>query len=111
MMNYEGKRFRSKANTENGEVGGQTIFIYHQDENMVWAEYAGGEILRGTLIGTVDGDGHLSFYYQHINGSRLVRIGTCKSIPHHVDGRLELHEDWQWLDGDGSKGSSVIVEI
>lgn len=28
-----------------------------------------------------------------------------------VDGRLELHEDWQWLNGDESKGKSVIVEV
>ena len=27
------------------------------------------------------------------------------------NGRIELHEEWQWLNGDMSKGSSVIVEV
>jgi hypothetical protein len=26
------------------------------------------------------------------------------------NGKLELHEEWQWLNGDKSTGSSVVVE-
>lgn len=44
QINYEGKIFVPKCNTENGEVDGQTRFYYHQKDNVIWAEYSGGEI-------------------------------------------------------------------
>lgn len=110
-INYEGKCFVSKSNTDNGEVNDQTRFFYHQKGNMIWAEYAGGQILKGYLIGTVDEHSNLTFTYQHINDGQQVRIGSCHSTPAILtDGRLELHETWQWLNGDKTTGQSVLVE-
>lgn len=110
-ISYNGRLFVPKENTENGEVDGKTLFTYRQNGNILWAEYAGGEIIRGNLIGTVDKDGQLNFYYQHINVNNEVRIGKCHSIPRILEnGKIELSEKWQWLNGDKSKGSSVIVE-
>lgn len=110
-VTYDNKIFVPKVNSENGEVDGQTRFAYHQKGNMIWAEYSGGEIEKGFLIGTVDVDGNLDFTYQHLNTKMQVRIGKCHSIPTILsDGKIELHEEWQWLNGDKSKGSSVLVE-
>jgi hypothetical protein len=79
---------------------------------MLWADYCGGEIIKGQLIGTVDSNGELDFYYQHINLQNQIRVGKCHSIPQILDnGKIELSEEWQWLNGDMSKGSSVIREI
>ena len=50
---YDGRRFIPKMNSENGEVNEQTIFTYHQKGKLLWAEYSGGNILKGFLIGTV----------------------------------------------------------
>jgi GNAT superfamily N-acetyltransferase len=112
MINYDGKIFIPKINTENGEVDNNTVFKYHQNESIVWAEYIGGDIIRGNIIGTVSEKGVLDFYYQHINKQGQQRIGKCHSVPHTLEnGKLELHEDWQWLNGDKSIGSSIIVEI
>lgn len=100
-----------KTNTENGEVNVETIFKYHQNGNVLWAEYFGGDIIRGNLIGSVSEQGILDFYYQHINKEGEMRIGKCHSIPKvSGNGKLELHEEWQWLNGDKSLGSSIIVE-
>lgn len=44
---YDGRRFIPKMNFENGEVNEQTIFIYHQKRKLLWAEYSGGNILKG----------------------------------------------------------------
>lgn len=110
-INYEGKCFVSKSNTDNGEVNDQTRFFYHQKGNMIWAEYAGGQILKGYLIGTVDDHSNLTFSYQHINDDLQLRIGSCHSTPTILtDGRLELHETWQWQNGDKTTGQSVLVE-
>ncbi len=108
---YDGKCFIPRENTENGEVDGSTLFVYHQDNNVLWANYSGGEIIRGHLIGTVAENGELDFYYQHINEQKQVRIGVCHSVPQILDnGKIKLSENWKWLNGDKSKGKSVVVE-
>lgn len=108
---YEGKYFIPKMNTENGEVDGQTIFSYHQNGAMLWADYFGGDIAKGQLIGTVCQNGELDFCYQHMNIHGEIRVGKCHSTPHVLqDGKKELREEWQWLNGDKSKGTSVLME-
>jgi GNAT superfamily N-acetyltransferase len=108
---YEGRRFVAKVNDASGEVGDGTIFCYHQSGDVLWADYEGGSIIKGFLTGTVDRDGRLDFRYQHINTKKQVRTGKCHSIPHFLEnGTLELHEQWQWLDGGQEAGSSIIVE-
>lgn len=108
---YEGKYFIPKMNTENGEVDEQTIFAYHQKGAMLWADYSGGEIVKGHLIGSVYQNGELDFYYQHMNVQKEIRVGKCHSTPHVMeDGKIELREEWKWLNGDRSKGSSILVE-
>jgi len=108
---YEGRVFIPQINTENGEVDDRTIFIYHQKRNILWADYDGGNIIKGHLVGNVAKNGELDFYYQHINKQNEVKIGKCHSVPKFLsDGRLELSECWQWLNGDKSKGESIIIE-
>lgn len=108
---YDGKCFIPKMNTENGEVDGQTIFLYHQKGTLLWAEYSGGEITKGHMIGHVHSNGELDFYYQHMNIQNEIRVGKCHSIPHVMEnGKIELREEWQWLNGDKSKGMSILIE-
>ena len=66
-INYDGRKFIPKMNSENGEVSEKTIFTYHQNGNLLWSEYSGGDILKGSLNGTVLSNGDLDFVYQHIN--------------------------------------------
>jgi len=110
--NLEGKQFRSLSNTENGEVDEYTIFNYHQEGERVWADYAGGTIVRGNLIALRSTDGTLNMYYQHINTENQIMIGKCVSTPSlNSEGKLQFDESWQWLNGDRSEGKSVIVEV
>ena len=110
-VSYNEKQFIPKMNTENGEVNSQTIFSYHQKGNILWADYSGGEITKGHLIGFVDANGELDFYYHHVNEQNQMRVGKCHSVPHILEnGKLELHEQWQWLNGDCSEGSSILEE-
>lgn len=51
MFNLNNKIFIALENSESGEVSEQTRFHYFQQDKMVWAEYKGGEILKGFLIG------------------------------------------------------------
>ena len=111
-INYNDRTFRSISNSESGEVGTDTVFHYHQEGSVVWAEYQGGEIARGQLVAVCDDDDVLDMRYQHINTRGELMTGTCRSTPELLaDGRLRLYEKWQWTSGDGSAGESVIEEI
>lgn len=111
-INYNGRIFRSASNSTEGEVDARTIFRYHQQGDMVWAEYAGGKIRFGQIIGTVLPDDRLELRYQHINEDGELMTGICLSTPEVLsDGRLRLHESWQWTCGDCASGESVVEEI
>lgn len=112
MFNYDGRVFRSVANSEGGDVGGETTFHYHQRDNVVWATYAGGSVNFGTLLATVDASGNLDMRYQHVSADGNFKSGKCASQPEQLgDGRLRLHEQWQWTDGANGQGESIIEEV
>ena len=109
---YDGRCFRPVQNAANGEVSGDTLFRYHQRGAVVWATYAGGGIEQGTLVATVAADGALDMRYAHVSDAGTLMTGTCCSTPEHLpDGRLRLHESWQWTSGDRSAGRSVLEEV
>lgn len=111
-INLNKKSFQAKFNSENGEVSTQTIFSYHQENEMIWANYKGGSIVKGNLIGKIVNDEYLEFVYHHINVDQEVMTGKCKSFPELLDdGKILLREVWQWTCKDFSEGESVLVEI
>lgn len=112
MINYNNKKFRPVSNTANGETDNETIFHYKQEGNILSAEYAGGRIVKGQLIGLVGEEGELNFCYQQVNDKGEIMTGSCISTPELLpDGKLRLHEKWKWTSGDLSEGESIIQEI
>ncbi len=110
-MNYDGRRFRPVVNAANGEVNGETVFAYRQTGNLLEASYRGGGIWCGQMVGLVREDGRLEFCYQHLTDAGELRSGRCKSTPEVLeDGRVRLHEKWQWTSGDCSEGESIVEE-
>jgi hypothetical protein len=111
-INYDGRRFRTVVNAETGNVTADTVFSYHQRGNLVWATYEGGGVQFGTLVALADEQGILDMRYQHVSQDGQLMTGVCRSVPEILpDGRLRLHETWQWTCGDHSCGTSVIEEI
>lgn len=111
-IDYDNRRFRGVANSETGEVGGDTVFRYRQRDDVVWATYEGGGVRFGTLVATVDGSGALDMRYAHVNGAGELMTGACRSTPEVLpDGRLRLHERWRWTCGDRSEGKSIVEEV
>jgi hypothetical protein len=112
MFEYEGRVFRSVMNSDGGDVSGETTFHYHQRDDLVWATYSGGSVLFGTLLAKTDAFGNLDMRYQHISVDGAFKSGHCQSQPERLpDGRLRLHERWQWSDGAQGQGISIIEEI
>ncbi|MEU8183262.1 hypothetical protein AB0B85_06825 [Micromonospora sp. NPDC049044] len=109
-ISLDGRRFRSVTDVVAGEVGTLTVFAYHERAGEVWAEYAGGSIRRGHLVGTRTGD-RLDFRYVQLNTDGQTSSGHCVSeVSVLPDGRVRLHETWSWESRAGS-GSSVVEEV
>ena len=111
MINYNNKVFRVISNAENGETSGETVFHYKQTGPVLTAEYSGGKIKYGHLLGIVDEKGNIEMRYHQVNEKGELMTGICKSTPEIlVNGKIRLHEIWKWTSGDKSKGQSIIEE-
>lgn len=111
MINYHNKIFRVIRNAENGETSNETIFYYKQNGNILTAEYFGGKIKCGHLIGLVDEDGNIEMRYHQINVGGELMTGVCISKPELMpNGKIRLYENWEWTSGDKSKGKSIVEE-
>lgn len=81
-------------------------------EIFFFADYHGGEILKGQLIGKIIDSEYLEFVYQHLNSDKEIMTGKCKSYPElNEQGKLILNEYWRWTCQDNSTGTSTIIEI
>jgi len=110
--NYDGRKFRVVANTENGDSGPGTVFNYRQSGDTVWATYQGGEVALGTLLARALPGGRLSMRYQHLNLRSEFCCGICESeLEVLPDGRYRLNERWQWTEPLNTSGHSVLEEI
>jgi hypothetical protein len=111
MIDYNGKIFRPTVNSENGETSSETVFIYKQTGNILSSEYSGGKIKKGHLIGIVDKNANIDMRYHQVNNKNQIMTGKCKSKPEILEnGKIRLHESWEWTSGDKSKGQSIIEE-
>lgn len=110
MYNLNHKIFTAVQNSDNGEVSQQTRFHYFQQGEIIWAEYDGGEIVKGFLIGKWISADQISFSYQHLNQHLENRLGRCTTTFSIESGKLIGQENWQWLDSL-EQGQSKIIEI
>ena len=111
-MNYHNKKFKVLQSSKNSSIGTELVFHYQQFENIVSCSYADKNILKGELLGLVKEDGRIEMSYQQIDNTYNLRTGTCISTPEILDnGKLLLHEKWQWTSGDKSSGTSTLKEL
>lgn len=110
---YDGRRFKPVGSASgDGDVDASTRFDYRQSGDVVWATYRGGSVTLGTLVATVDARGALDMRYSHVDADGALRTGRCHSVPEELpDGRLRLHEVWEWTDGSGGSGTSTLEEV
>lgn len=112
MINYNNKTFRAVSNTPNGETSSETVFHYQQEGMILTATYKGGKIVSGHLIGLVDEGGTINMRYHQVNDKGELMTGECQSTPEVMEnGKIRLHEVWEWTSGDRSKGTSMLEEV
>ena len=110
-MNYNGKIFKPIKTTKSSETSNHTIFNYKQSGNILSSDYSGGNIKQGHLIGIVAEDGTIDMRYHQVNLNGDLMTGRCISKPEILsNGKIRLHEKWQWTSGNKSKGESIVEE-
>ena len=108
MIDYDGRRFSPVT----GKPGPTTVAHYHQTEDLVWGEFAGGDVRRGSIAGTSAPDGVLRFAYCMVLDNGTVVTGLCRSVPEVLDdGRVRLTEYWERFGSEASSGISTLEEL
>lgn len=109
MINYDGRRFRPVGHGADAEA---PVATYRQSGDLLWAEFAGGDIRRGSLTGLCAADGTLEFAYTMVLASGEVIAGRCTSSPELLaDGRIRLHEKWERYGPHAARGVSELDEV
>jgi hypothetical protein len=106
----DGLFFAPVSDQAPGQVGTRTRFAYHEKDGEIWADYAGGDVVRGHLVGTREGD-RLDFRYVQLRTDGTTASGHCVStVEELADGRLRLAETWEWESAPG-RGTSVVEQV
>lgn len=98
------------STAENGVVNARTEFLFRQVERHVSAEYAGGGVVRGHLVGILDG-ARLTFRYAQLEQGDVLNSGrsSCE-VERTPDGRLRILEHFEWESRPGG-GTNVFEEL
>ncbi|ARP69809.1 hypothetical protein LK07_08515 [Streptomyces pluripotens] len=93
-----------------GQVGTRTRCAYREKDDVVSAEYAGGDVVRGHLVGTRAAD-RLDFRYVQLRTDGTTASGHRVSVVVELpDGRIRLEETWKGESGPGA-GTSVVEQV
>ncbi len=111
-IDYNNRKFKPVSNSENSEISTDIVFHYKQIDNILTCQYEGANIRKGQLMGIVNEIGHIQMRYHQVNKNDELMTGVCNSIPEKMDnGKIRIHEAWQWTSKDGSKGESILEEV
>ena len=106
MIDYDGRLFRKSGG------GDGVIARYRQDGDLVWADFAGGPVRRGSVMGTCGPDGTLRLAYTMVLASGEVISGHSLNTPEpDADGRLLLREEWERYGAHAESGVSYLEEV
>jgi hypothetical protein len=90
-------------------ISAETVFEFRERDGVIKAEYTGGAVVHGVLIGNRTGDRVPSAYAQlHDDGA--LRSGTNEMRVQRTDtGHLRLVEEFRW--SDGATGQNVLQSL
>ena len=109
-ISLDGRTLAGVANSDAGEVSGETRFEFEQEGDRINAHYSGGDIVDGYLVGTFDGQ-KWDVRYTQLNSNHETASGhSVGTVEPLEDGRIRVEDDWEWESKDGS-GSSVLEEV
>ena len=111
-LSLDNRVFVPVENSDNGVVSGKTRFHFWQDGMVFYADYFGGDVREGHIIGTFDEDGAGNLLYHCLTTNNQLKAGKAKAVFSKMeDNRLAFELDWEWITGDHSWGQSRYEEV
>lgn len=103
-------QMRVVSTSDKGEVNAETLFVFTQEDSMIWARYSGGNVRLGFLVGTII-ESVVTFRYAQIENNGRIDGGrsTC-TLDRTESGRIRLVEHFQWESRKAS-GTNIFEEI
>jgi len=103
-LSLDNRVFVPVENTGNGIVSGHTRFYFWQEGEAFYADYFGGDVREGHIIGhiTKDTPGDMTgeMLYHCITTDRRLKAGRAHVIFMLIDDiRLAMDIDWEWIAG------------
>lgn len=111
-INLDGIKMNVISTADNGVVNDKTIFIFTQNDEIVSAEYQGGKIRKGFLVGKLPSPNQLEFSYcqMQIDGKLDNGVSTCQ-LGKNEKGKITLTEHFEWKSRPGEYGTNVFQEL
>ena len=92
------------------EVNTETIFNFHQNNELIYAEYEGGKIKYGEIFGLIENE-NIYFYYNQENLAGQKNQGSSKDeIILLENDKLQLIDKWEWKTKSG-QGLCILEEV
>ena len=116
-ISLDNRVFVPVENSDNGVAGGKTRFHFWQDGIVFYADYFGGDVREGHIIGKFAEDGTGDLLYHCLTTDRHLKAGKAKAVFSEMpDNRLAFDLDWEWISlddkgEDHSWGQSRYEEV
>ena len=94
-----------------GVVNRDTIFVFSQQGTVISAEYSGGKIVKGFLVGVMN-DARLNFSYCQLQSDGNIDngISSCE-VSLTPGGKIRLTEHFEWKSREGVTGTNIFEEL
>jgi len=111
-ISLDGIKMNVIKTAENGVVNHETIFQFLQKDGVVSAEYQGGKIRKGFLVGKISAQNQLEFSYcqMQLDGKLDNGVSTCQ-LSKNENGKITLTEHFEWKSRPGEFGTNVFQEL
>jgi len=111
-IHLDGVKMNVVKTADNGVVNHETIFNFSQKDGIVTAEYQGGKISKGFLVGKLPTPEQLEFSYcqMQIDGKLDNGVSSCQ-LSKNEDGKIILTEYFEWKSRPGEFGTNVFQEL
>jgi len=110
MIQLANKKFSLVSESNVHDVGTKTLLTVNQEGELIFGEYTGGKVVKGSFIAKLSPKNTFERYFHHYNDSgRLVSGKSLGSIEILRDGRVRLKESWD-LDSHFS-GNAIYDEV
>jgi hypothetical protein len=109
-MNLNNVKMNVIETAGNGVVNELTIFEFSQNDNIVFATYSGGQILKGYLVGTIN-QNKLLFSYCQLQTNGRMDNGQSECDILIENGKIKLIEHFTWVSKNGETGINIFQEL